>query len=102
MRKVKGCFTHHPHVPHICAGPLADFDLPVDSITKQCKGFAHVVYMMPEHAVKAFTELDGKTFMVRNCAHSQGVHGVGWEDVHGKELCMQSRRSWSWMGRRSW
>ena len=68
VRKVKGCFTRHPHVPRICAGPLADFDLPVDSITKRCKGFAHVVYMMPEHAVKAFTELDGKTFMVRNCA----------------------------------
>ena len=49
-----------------CAGPLADFDLPVDSFTKQCKGFAHVVYMMPEHAVQAFAELDGKTFMVRN------------------------------------
>ena len=86
------------------------------------------------HAVKAFTELDGKTFMVRNCARSQGVHGAGWEDVHGKELCVQygktfmvrncarsqgvrgagwedvhgkelctqSRRSRSWMGRRSW
>nr|KAG5691121.1 hypothetical protein BaRGS_030929 [Batillaria attramentaria] len=44
-------------------GPVAEFDLPVDPWTKKIKGFAHVTYMIPEHAVKAYTELDGKAFM---------------------------------------
>ncbi|KAK7475665.1 hypothetical protein BaRGS_00033091 [Batillaria attramentaria] len=46
-------------------GPVAEFDLPVDPWTKKIKGFAHVTYMIPEHAVKAYTELDGKAFMGR-------------------------------------
>ncbi|XP_070204200.1 probable RNA-binding protein 19 isoform X2 [Littorina saxatilis] len=46
-------------------GPVTDFDLPVDPFTKKIKGFAHVTFMMPEHAVKAFAELDGKAFMGR-------------------------------------
>ena len=39
--------------------------MPVDTFSKKIKGFASVTYMFPEHAVKAFTELDGKSFMVR-------------------------------------
>ncbi|CAG5132481.1 unnamed protein product [Candidula unifasciata] len=39
-------------------GPLAEVNLPVDSLTKKVKGYAHVVFVFPEHALKAFTELD--------------------------------------------
>ncbi|XP_013085618.2 probable RNA-binding protein 19 isoform X1 [Biomphalaria glabrata] len=39
-------------------GPLAEIDLPVDSLTKKVKGFAHIVFVFPEHALKAYTELD--------------------------------------------
>ncbi|CAL1543363.1 unnamed protein product [Lymnaea stagnalis] len=39
-------------------GPLAEVTLPVDPLTKKVKGFAHVVFVFPEHALKAFTELD--------------------------------------------
>ena len=46
------------------AGPLTEVNLPVDSLTKKIKGFAFITFMMPEHAVKAFTELDGTTFQV--------------------------------------
>ncbi|WAR01970.1 RBM19-like protein [Mya arenaria] len=46
-------------------GPLTEVNLPVDSLTKKVKGFAFITYMMPEHAVKAFTKLDGKVFQGR-------------------------------------
>ncbi|GFO19800.1 multiple RNA-binding domain-containing protein 1 [Plakobranchus ocellatus] len=39
-------------------GPLAEVTVPVDPLTKKVKGFAHVVFVFPEHALKAFTELD--------------------------------------------
>ncbi|XP_015516900.2 probable RNA-binding protein 19 [Neodiprion lecontei] len=40
-------------------GPLSEVDLPIDKTTRKPKGFGVVVFMMPEHAVKAYTELDG-------------------------------------------
>lgn len=43
-------------------GPVAEISLPVDLITRQIKGFGTVTFMMPEHAVQAFYELDGTTF----------------------------------------
>ncbi|KAK3800179.1 hypothetical protein RRG08_016286 [Elysia crispata] len=39
-------------------GPLAEVTLPVDPLTKKVKGFAHIVFVFPEHALKAFTDLD--------------------------------------------
>ena len=39
-------------------------NLPVDRLTKKVKGFAHITFMMPEHAVQAFTQLDGTVFQV--------------------------------------
>ncbi|XP_038059469.1 probable RNA-binding protein 19 [Patiria miniata] len=46
-------------------GPLTEVNLPIDPLTKKIKGFAFITFMMPEHAVKAFTDLDGKTFQGR-------------------------------------
>ncbi|XP_051176560.1 probable RNA-binding protein 19 [Leptopilina boulardi] len=40
-------------------GPLTEVNLPVDRISRKSKGFGTVTFMMPEHAVKAYTELDG-------------------------------------------
>ena len=45
-------------------GPLTEVSLPIDTLTKKLKGFAFVTYMIPEHAVKAFSELDGIIFQV--------------------------------------
>ena len=45
-------------------GPLTEVSLPIDTLTKKMKGFAFVTYMIPEHAVKAFSELDGIIFQV--------------------------------------
>lgn len=46
-------------------GPVADIQLPIDTVTRRIKGFGTVTYVMPENAVQAFTELDGSTFQGR-------------------------------------
>ncbi|XP_077164445.1 putative RNA-binding protein 19 isoform X2 [Paroedura picta] len=46
-------------------GPLSEIHFPIDSLTKKPKGFAFVTYMFPEHAVKAFADVDGQVFQGR-------------------------------------
>ncbi|CAG8577126.1 1353_t:CDS:10 [Ambispora leptoticha] len=64
------------NLPYICTeedlrkefhqfGPLAEVHMPIDRETKKPMGFAYVLYLIPEHAVKAFIELDNKFFMGR-------------------------------------
>ena len=43
-------------------GPLTEVNLPIDRQTRKIKGFGFVTYVIPENAVKAFSELDGSTF----------------------------------------
>ncbi|XP_023239058.1 probable RNA-binding protein 19 [Centruroides sculpturatus] len=47
-------------------GPLTEVHLPVDGYTRKIKGFAFITFMFPEHAAKAFSELDGSCFQGRN------------------------------------
>lgn len=63
-------------------GPLAEIHLPVDPVTYQIKGFGTVTYLMPEHAVQAFNELDGTTF------HGRLLHlipGKNWTHGDGED-----------------
>ncbi|NWI17835.1 RBM19 protein, partial [Crypturellus soui] len=46
-------------------GPLSEIHFPIDRLTKKPKGFAFITYMMPEHAVKAYAEMDGQVFQGR-------------------------------------
>jgi multiple RNA-binding domain-containing protein 1 len=46
-------------------GPLSEVNLPIDKMTRKSKGFAFVTFMMPEHAVQAFSQLDGSTLQGR-------------------------------------
>ncbi|XP_040462095.1 probable RNA-binding protein 19 [Falco naumanni] len=46
-------------------GPLSEIHFPIDRLTKKPKGFAFITYMIPEHAVKAYTEMDGQVFQGR-------------------------------------
>lgn len=39
--------------------------MPIDKVLRQPKGFATVTFVIPEHAVKAYTELDGTAFCGR-------------------------------------
>ncbi|NXF94264.1 RBM19 protein, partial [Eubucco bourcierii] len=46
-------------------GPLSEIHFPVDRLSKKPKGFAFITYMLPEHAVKAYAQLDGQVFQGR-------------------------------------
>lgn len=46
-------------------GPVTEISLPIDPVTRKIKGFGTVTFVMPEHAVQAFSELDGSTFQGR-------------------------------------
>jgi multiple RNA-binding domain-containing protein 1 len=39
--------------------------MPIDNFSKKPKGFAYITFMFPEHALKAFNELDGTIFQGR-------------------------------------
>lgn len=64
------------NLPYTCAeddlrqlfekyGTLTELHYPICSYTKKPKGFAFVTFMFPEHAVKAFNELDKTDFQGR-------------------------------------
>lgn len=40
-------------------GPLEEVHLSIDRVTRKPKGFAFVSFLFPEHAIRAFSELDG-------------------------------------------
>lgn len=46
-------------------GPLAEIHLPIDKYSRKIKGFAFVTFVLPEHAVKAYGQLDGTVFQGR-------------------------------------
>lgn len=46
-------------------GPLVEVRLPIERYTQKPKGFAFVVFLIPEHAVKAYSKLDGTSFQGR-------------------------------------
>eukprot|EP00658_Telonema_sp_P-2_P035178 TRINITY_DN25629_c0_g1_i4.p1 TRINITY_DN25629_c0_g1~~TRINITY_DN25629_c0_g1_i4.p1 ORF type:complete len:732 (+),score=240.79 TRINITY_DN25629_c0_g1_i4:253-2448(+) len=46
-------------------GSVAEVHIPIDSISKKCKGIAYVLFMMPAHAVVAQKKLDGTIFQGR-------------------------------------
>uniref|UniRef100_A0A1I8GWV3 RNA-binding protein 19 n=1 Tax=Macrostomum lignano TaxID=282301 RepID=A0A1I8GWV3_9PLAT len=47
-------------------GEVSELHLSYQSLLKRNKGFAFVSYLFPEHALKAYTALDGTDFMGRN------------------------------------
>ena len=55
-------------------GPLSEVHIPIDKATKSSKGYAYVLFLMPEHAVKAMQALDGQIFQVR-CALTSRADG---------------------------
>lgn len=46
-------------------GPLSEVHMPISKETKRPKGFAYILYLLPEHAVKAYKELDNSPFLGR-------------------------------------
>ncbi|CAG9806152.1 unnamed protein product [Chironomus riparius] len=43
-------------------GNVVEVNVPIDSITRQIKGFGTVTFLMPENAVQAYNELNGTMF----------------------------------------
>lgn len=46
-------------------GPLSEVHMPIAKDTKKPKGFAYILYLLPEHAIKAFQSLDQQSFQGR-------------------------------------
>ncbi|KAG5455983.1 MAG: hypothetical protein BJ554DRAFT_4399, partial [Olpidium bornovanus] len=46
-------------------GPLSEVHLPIDKETKAPKGYAYVLYLIPEHAVKAYQAMDRSIYQGR-------------------------------------
>ncbi|KAJ2705239.1 Multiple RNA-binding domain-containing protein 1 [Coemansia sp. IMI 203386] len=46
-------------------GPLSEVHMPISRDTKRPKGFAYILYLLPEHAVKAYKSMDNKVFLGR-------------------------------------
>jgi len=46
-------------------GPLSEVHIPIEKDSKRSRGYAFVLFMLPEHALKAFTSLDGQVFQGR-------------------------------------
>ncbi|KAJ2823753.1 Multiple RNA-binding domain-containing protein 1 [Coemansia sp. 'formosensis'] len=46
-------------------GPLSEVHMPISKDTKRPKGFAYVLYLLPEHAVSAYRAMDNKVFLGR-------------------------------------
>ncbi|CAD6208393.1 GSCOCG00003399001-RA-CDS [Cotesia congregata] len=42
-------------------GPLTEVNVPIDKNTRKSKGFGTITFMMPEHAITAYNELDGQS-----------------------------------------
>jgi hypothetical protein len=72
----------HSQLTLLCSGPLSELHYPIDSLTKKPKGFAFITFMFPEHAVKAYAEVDGQVFQVR---WLEGWMGSRWAQVNRRE-----------------
>ncbi|KAI9486704.1 MAG: hypothetical protein EXX96DRAFT_516924 [Benjaminiella poitrasii] len=46
-------------------GTLSEVHMPIAKDTKKSKGYAYILYLLPEHAIKAYEDLDMKTFQGR-------------------------------------
>ncbi|KAJ2751632.1 Multiple RNA-binding domain-containing protein 1 [Coemansia pectinata] len=46
-------------------GPLSEVHMPISKDTKRPKGFAYVLYLLPEHAVSAYRAMDNRVFLGR-------------------------------------
>ncbi|KAJ8722161.1 hypothetical protein PYW08_004563 [Mythimna loreyi] len=87
-------------------GPLTEVNMPIDPISRLPKGFATVTFMMPEHAVKAYTELDGTAFCGRmlhllpakteKLENDDDDEGLTFKEKKAKKLKAQAKSSHNW------
>jgi len=74
-------------------GPLSEVHIPIDKATKASKGYAYVLFLMPEHAIKAMKALDGQIFQVRGARTFRTAAGrTRLNDVRSKAIGRRHRR----------
>lgn len=73
-------------------GPVSEVNLPIDKITRKLKGFGIITFLMPQHAVQAFSELDGTIFAGRMLHLLPGkAHDTNEETTEG--LTFQQKKA---------
>ncbi|KAJ2949187.1 hypothetical protein O0L34_g6129 [Tuta absoluta] len=87
-------------------GPLAEVNYPIDPVLRTPKGFATVTFVMPEHAVRAYTELDGTAFCGRMLhllpakpvreEEASDDEGLSFKEKKAKKLKAQAKSSHNW------
>ncbi|XP_029171774.1 probable RNA-binding protein 19 [Nylanderia fulva] len=73
-------------------GPLSEVNLPVDKETRKPKGFGIVTFLMPEHALKAYTELDGSVLSGRMLHILPGKAKTSLEDIDMENLTYKQKK----------
>ncbi|XP_046390578.1 probable RNA-binding protein 19 [Ischnura elegans] len=86
-------------------GPLVEVNVPVDWMTRKPKGFGTITFMIPEHAVKAYSELDGKAFHGRMLhllpgkakpEEDESLEGLTYKQKKEKKLKNQAKSTHNW------
>lgn len=73
-------------------GPLSEVNLPVDRVTRKPKGFGTVTFLMPEHAIKAYSELDGSILDGRMLHILPGKARATLEDIDMENLTYKQKK----------
>jgi multiple RNA-binding domain-containing protein 1 len=69
-------------------GPLSEVNLPVDKVTRKLKGFGTITFLMPEHAIIAYNELDGSVLDGRMLHLLPGKTKTSLEDIDTGTVCL--------------
>ncbi|KAK5639978.1 hypothetical protein RI129_010789 [Pyrocoelia pectoralis] len=77
-------------------GPITEINLPIDSITRKLKGFGFITFLMPEHAVKAYTELDGSIIHGPDESEQNTEQSTNYKQKKASKLKSQAGSSYNW------
>ncbi|XP_053609018.1 probable RNA-binding protein 19 [Plodia interpunctella] len=87
-------------------GPITEVNMPIDPVLRQAKGFATVTFMMPDHAVNAYSQLDGTSFCGRmlhllpgrteKLDQDSDDEGLTFKEKKAKKLKAQAKSSHNW------
>jgi multiple RNA-binding domain-containing protein 1 len=90
-------------------GPLSEVLVPIDRATKKCKGIAFITFLMPEHGVLAFNELDKQIFQGRllhilpartpftkNVGHNMDADNKSFKGKREDQAKKTSQSSYNW------
>ncbi|XP_061189659.1 probable RNA-binding protein 19 isoform X2 [Saccostrea echinata] len=74
-------------------GPLAEVHLSIDTVTKKIRGYAFILFMMPEHAVRAYEQLDGSVFKGRMLHIIPGKEKLDDDTEHSEGSSFKTKKA---------